>query len=211
MSNLLSSNNLYTSLPNLVIGFHGCDQDVFEKILYHHEPFKPSKNSYDWLGNGMYFWEQNLERAWEWAKNGLNNPKLHIKKPAVIGAVIDLGNCLNLLDSECIKIVRNGYKIFSISMILSGKELPTNRDTSTSKNLMIRELDCAVIESILENRTRLKEPPFDSVRGVFVEGDPVYDNSGFMDKSHIQICIRNPNCIKGFFAPREIDKKWRIP
>ena len=44
----------------------------------------------------MYFWEQNLERAWEWAKCGMTNPKLHIKEPAVIGAIIDLGFCLKI-------------------------------------------------------------------------------------------------------------------
>ena len=40
---------------------------------------------------------------------------------------------------------------------------------------------------------------FDSARGVFVEGEALYPNAGFNEKNHIQICIRNPNCIKGFF------------
>jgi len=26
--------------------------------------------------------------------------------------------------------------------------------------------------------------------------------AGLFAKSHIQICVRNPNCIKGFFMPR---------
>ena len=50
------SHLLYSSLPNIIIGFHGCDKKVFDKILYEHEPFKCSHNDYDWLGNGMYFW-----------------------------------------------------------------------------------------------------------------------------------------------------------
>ena len=101
------SNMLYSSLPNIVIAFHGCDKKVFEKILYDHETFKYSNNEYDWLGNGMYFWEQNLERAWEWAKSGAENPNINIEEPAVIGAVIDLGYSLNLLDSNNIKILKN--------------------------------------------------------------------------------------------------------
>lgn len=32
---------------------------------------------------------------------------------------------------------------------------------------------------------------------------PVYPGSGIYDKTHIQISIRNPNCIKGFFIPRD--------
>ena len=44
---------------------------------------------------------------------------------------------------------------------------------------------------------------FDSTRGVFTEGGPAFDGAGLFEKSHIQICIRNPNCIQGFFMPRE--------
>ena len=44
---------MYSILPNLVIAFHGCDEETFEKVLYHHEDLKPSNNSYDWLGNGI--------------------------------------------------------------------------------------------------------------------------------------------------------------
>jgi hypothetical protein len=47
---------------------------------------------------------------------------------------------------------------------------------------------------------------FDSTRGVFTEGGPAFEGAGLFEKSHIQICIRNPNCILGFFLPRkEID------
>lgn len=201
---------MYSSLPNIIIGFHGCDQEVFEKILYEHEPFKSSRNAYDWLGSGMYFWEQNLERAWEWAKSGTTNPKLNIKKPAVIGAVIDLGFCLNLLDSNNIKMLKNQYELLKIKMAIADKEMPVNKDAQDNTDLLLRYLDCAVIEDLHEERKKTKQLPFDSVRGVFFEGNPIYKTSGFMEQSHIQVCVRNPNCIKGFFAPKEIDTKWRL-
>jgi hypothetical protein len=44
---------------------------------------------------------------------------------------------------------------------------------------------------------------FDSSRGVFTEGGPAFPGAGIQSKNHIQICIRNPNCIKGFFLPRK--------
>ncbi len=40
---------------------------------------------------------------------------------------------------------------------------------------------------------------FDTVRGVFVEGAPIYPTSGFREKTHIQICVSNPGVIKGVF------------
>jgi len=45
--------------------------------------------------------------------------------------------------------------------------------------------------------------PVDSVRGVFVEGEEVYPGAGFREKTHVQLCIRNLDCIKGVFrVPR---------
>ena len=49
-------NVMYEKLPNLVFGFHGCNKDTYEKVLYKHKDLKKSDNKYDWLGNGIYFW-----------------------------------------------------------------------------------------------------------------------------------------------------------
>lgn len=54
-------------------------------------------------------------------------------------------------------------------------------------------------------------PGFDSVRGVFIEGDEPYPGSAFSSKTHIQICVSNPNCINGYFEPRQRDDHWRLP
>jgi peptide-methionine (S)-S-oxide reductase len=43
------------------------------------------------------------------------------------------------------------------------------------------------------------QQPFDTVRGVFLEGDPIYANAGFRRETHIQICVRNLAMIKGVF------------
>ena len=83
---------MYSKLPNLVIGFHGCDKTVYDEVIKNRKPLLASNNKYDWLGNGIYFWEQNYNRALDWAKS---NPK--IKEPCVVGAIIDLGNCFNFV------------------------------------------------------------------------------------------------------------------
>ena len=60
-----------------------------------------SANSWDWLGGGIYFWEQNPQRAFEYAKevaDGQQYNKIKIKLPFVLGAIIELGNCLNLVE-----------------------------------------------------------------------------------------------------------------
>jgi len=46
---------------------------------------------------------------------------------------------------------------------------------------------------------RDKGKAFDSVRGVFLAGKRIYNTSGFYEKTHIQICVRNLSNIKGLF------------
>jgi len=50
----------------------------------------------------MYFWENGPSRALDYAQELKNRPagkvKNSIEEPAVIGAIIQLGNCLDLLD-----------------------------------------------------------------------------------------------------------------
>lgn len=64
---------------------------------------------------------------------------------------------------------------------------------------------CAVIETAHGIAKQLGKPEYDSVRGVFFEGNDLYKNAGFKEKNHIQIAVRNQNCIKGFFIPRDLE------
>lgn len=100
---------MYSTRSNLLLGFHGCEESEQLKLISDPSYKRSSSESYDWLGHGMYFWENNPERA---------------------------------------------------------------------------------------------RHAFDSVRAAFIEGDKIYPGAGFNEKTHLQICILNPNCIKGFFKPR---------
>ena len=196
---------MYTKLPNLVLGFHGCHRDVFENVIVKGESLKESNNSYDWLGNGIYFWEQNYQRACEWANNRYG------KNAAVIGAVIDLGYCLNLTDSAASDKLRRGYELLKLRCYIVGKPLPQNRISKKTSDVLLRDLDCAVIQQIHDFNRQEKLQMFDSVRGLFEEGNPPYEGSAFKEKTHIQICVCNPNCIKGYFSPLAPRDHYPIP
>lgn len=197
---------MYTKLPNLVFGFHGCDKSIFDQVIKDGIPMKKSQNSYDWLGNGIYFWENNYQRALEWA---MASPK--IKEPAVIGAVIDLGCCLNLTDSGSVEYLKRGYEILKVRCEQAEKPLPQNRPSKKGGDVLLRDLDCAVIQQIHDFNKEHNKPCFDSVRGIFVEGSAPYEGSEFREKTHVQLCIVNPNCIKGYFSPLAPDSKYGLP
>jgi hypothetical protein len=101
------------SAPALVLGFHGCDQALGEKILAGKDTLKPSTNDWDWLGSGIYFWENSARRALDWAEYAHKNPEVcnsRVDHPFVLGAIIRLGNCLDLLEAESIRVVEQAPK-----------------------------------------------------------------------------------------------------
>ncbi|WP_222566357.1 hypothetical protein [Limihaloglobus sulfuriphilus] len=181
-----------------------------EDVFSGRAELKFSDNDYDWLGNGIYFWENNPVRALEFAKQVKLFPQISrgkVKKAAVVGAIIDLGHCLNLLDSKFIEFLKFGYEVVAENIKQYDEPMPENTPVKRDGDLLIRRLDCAVVEAVHEKQDWLVEKgkadyKFDTTRGVFIEGKEIYPNSGFRDKNHIQICVRNPACIKGYFRVR---------
>ena len=202
---------LYANRPNLTIGFHGCDQSVVDKVIAGKENLLASTNDYDWLGSGIYFWENNEERATEWAVELSKRPGSSIKQPAVIGAIIDLGYCFDLTDTAYLKELKKSYDFALEFSRISGIPLPVNKTLGNSTDLLLRKLDCYIIQTTHRINREANKRAYDSVRGVFWEGKPLYPNAGFAEKNHIQICICNPNCIKGYFLPRSVDEKFVNP
>lgn len=199
---------MYSSKPAFIYGFHGLDKEIAYQILNHEIEFNSSKNDYDWLGEGIYFWENNLKRAEEYAKLDSKRQDSKIKEPFVLGAIIDLGNCLDLLDQNNLYFLSEAYTQLKKILIDQGKDLPVNSKFGKKDfDFKKRELDCAVIRFAHE-LARQQGVYFDSVRAAFWEGELLYENAGFRKQNHIQISIINPNCIKGIFLPRK-EREYR--
>jgi hypothetical protein len=66
-----------------------------------------------------------------------------------------------------------------------------------------RKLDCAVFETLhaIRNDNPDEFPPYDTVRGVFIEGPELYPGTTIRSKDPIQICVRTESCILGYFRP----------
>ncbi len=178
-----------------VIGYHGCDRKTAEKVLANKEKLKPSENEYDWLGKGVYFWEYNFIRAMQWAKNNRNSSG----DPYVIGAIVNLGNCLDLVSSDELEKLKGAYKSLELLFKKAEKELPVN-SKEKDETKILRRLDCAVVNHYHD----ITDHWADTVRGVFWEGKALYPNSEFREQNHIQISVINPVSIIGVFRPSEL-------
>jgi hypothetical protein len=126
--------------PNIVFGYHGCDESVARRVLDGGH-LKPSQNAYDWLGHGIYFWEGSAGRAKLWAQEMSRFSKSGIKKPAVVGAIIDLGQSLNLIDPENLNSVRKGYQDYLAQCEASGIQPLKNKGTESKA----RFLDSSIV------------------------------------------------------------------
>ncbi len=189
------------------LAYHGCEQAVGEAIVAGKVDLRPSTNEYDWLGAGAYFWEDSFHRALDWA-TFMSSPRSpaagRIKKPFVIGAIIDPGNCLDLSNAKDLAVLKEAYPVFVSVMRAGGIPLPENEAAHLSDvDLVKRFLDCAVINFLHNLREVLKKAPFDTVRCPFMEGGELYKGSKIQAKTHVQWCVRDPQkSVIGYFIPR---------
>jgi hypothetical protein len=182
-----------------VLAYHGCDQSVAEHVLAGGD-FKPSENDYDWLGSGIYFWEYGYDRALRFAIEQQERGK--VTTPAVVGAIIQLGNCFDLMDTRFTDELLDAFEMLREVHAEMGRPLPANSGKTPDKKL--RRLDCAVLNLYLKVQQQDPDEPrrFDSIRCGFVEGEPAFEGSGIFKQSHVQLAVRNPTCILGVFRPR---------
>lgn len=179
-----------------LIGYHGCEKSVAEKVLSGESTLNPSVNEYDWLGPGIYFWIDSHVRAKDWAEE--QQRRNGWEEAAVVGAFIDAKFSLNITDYGNRTVLIETYEHLKKTLALDNRTLPVNK-VDVDGYSMKRFLDCAVINWLHTLRSQNNETPFDSVHGFFEEGKPLYTGSGFKEKTHVQIAVRDPNIILGYF------------
>jgi hypothetical protein len=186
----------YTQIE--VFGFHGCRKSTKNDLL-DGAKFSPSKNKWDWLGDGIYFWENDYSRAREWADNKFGN------EGAVIGVRINLSNCFDLTNSFARQFLKIAYADFHAYCQAAKTPLPKNSNpknfSGNLNDLVLRYLDRAVIHHLFSILTENDSMQYDSIRASFQEGSELFPGSAFRTMDHIQICVRNDDRIIEIFDP----------
>jgi len=196
----------------IVVAYHGCDAAVAARVLVGKAGLTFSANPYDWLGKGIYFWEHGPQRAYEWALERARLSKAKVNKPAVLGAKINLGVCLDLLDTANTRLLGNRYFQFRRFMRQNGIPMTQNRAAPGTRRAdkVLRFRDCAVIDFMLSRMAEIERIKFQTVRGIFLEGQPAFPGSKIALKSHIQIAVTDPACLLTFFRPNPADYQPEI-
>ena len=175
-----------------VAGFHGTTRKSADEIIKC--GFRLSQNHYDWLGDGVYFFQDGLERASEWAIEH------HRKEAAVVGAEILLVGCLDMMDTKWTKIMTQIYDQFLGKLKQSGMNLPSQ---TSGAHRLDREVINYAVEVMADRGTNIS-----CARGAFAEGHPVYPDSAFYHHAHIQIAVRDIEaCIKRVWLARPLQEE----
>jgi hypothetical protein len=168
-----------------ILGYHGCDPEFAEALIcggMSIAEWEPSTNDWDWLGHGIYFWEYAPLRARDWMGKG-----------GVVGAYINLGNCLDLTDLDATELLAKQFEAVRKIHEDEGRPLPSNRGKRG-------DLDCLVINELVAAADDAGVK-FDTVRSPFLEGEPAFEGSRILRESHIQIAVRTKANILGVFRP----------
>lgn len=171
----------------IILGYHGCDASLARRVVLRETALCHSANGHDWLGEGIYFWAHDPLRAQEWARKQGN-------ESAVVGAVIDLGRCLNLAERHAVEQVKEACLWLRQSFESEGrlKDMPVNRGGR-------RTLDNRVLEALHHLRKERGLEPYDTVIGYFGEGPPIYEGAELRLQNHLQICVRTQESVLGCF------------
>lgn len=167
-----------------VYGYHGTSAEVASLIIQ--QGFNVSANDYDWLGTGVYFFQDAPARAWEWAK------QQHPANPGVIRSLIRLENCIDLLDIQWFPIIREAYSVFVEEYSKTNRPLPKQNPERSKAH----RLDCAFFNYVVEEILNPQAEMIDVIRSVFVEGERIFPNSAVFDRAHVQIAVRDTSLIE---------------
>jgi hypothetical protein len=176
-----SSSRLHRA-PRTVVGYHGCARETAERILAG-ERFIPSHRAYDWLGEGIYFWEYGPFRAREWAEYRFGS------NAAVLEVTIRLGRCLNLLDIEYITQLGEAHERWVLRSKVSGVAIPENRDDGRYYR------DQLMIEFYCRLQAEEGRALFQTVRGCYPEGESAFPGSKIRSRAHVRVAVRDDSCL----------------
>ncbi len=191
----------------LVVAYHGCDRETENALVSGSlRNLTPSNNPYDWLGPGIYFFQDDWRRALMFAQASADNPSRKftaqpIENPSVVGALLKLSSVLDISTQEGIDAFRVSYQ----ALQKSGVRLKENRKSKPDDpDVILRGLDRQVFINLHQMYIDQGLPPLDAVRGAFPQGQPVAPTSAIFANSHVQIALLNPECVLGYFRVPEL-------
>jgi len=123
-----------------------------------------------------------------------------LETPFVVGAVIHLGYCFDMLESHSLQILQTCYFSFKETCLKVGLKMPINKDIGTDTDKLLRKLDCAVFEYMHNEMKKDHAKPVDSIIAAFWEGKELYPTAGFNRKEPYPNLYPKSQLYQGLFS-----------
>lgn len=206
-------------MGQVVLAYHGCDISIRDRLVRGEITPHISRNPYDWLGDGLYFFEGDHQRARKLAEAAHARPehllsRQPIATPAVVGAVLEVDRWFDLTTQIGIQNFTNASSAVISAHEQKGKEIPVNQAAFPGdEDLLHRAFDKAVCDMVDKFRALvfdqalaqgdadriIASAPYQAARGAFEQGKLIAEGSSIHTDTHIQIAVRDLRCIKGWF------------
>lgn len=181
---------IFKDYHRTIIGYHGTKLSIARDIVTRRKPFQASHNDDDWLGHGVYFWEYAPNQARWWAENRARRQKWD-EPIAIVASMIRLSFCLDLLEPYNVLYLQALYNTYIEAHQHTQAGIPQNMNQH-------KRLDCGVFEYAY-SAIQASGGSVDTARAVYVptHNKRVWKRSWISLDAHIQVCVRNQNCILG--------------
>lgn len=190
--------------------YHGTTKELAERILSE-QRFLISQNPYDWLGPGVYFYQESPIKALVWAQRFSIDEKSRGSEPAVLEVEIDLSKSFDIFKPENQAVLREVHQKTSGEPVsrqkrpvlrrIDGQRFhvfesrPLDHDRLVGNNFV----DAVTVGRALQMMATRCNLRYDCARYFFWEGMEAYAGSYFYDHSNIQLCIIGPDDADGQF------------
>jgi hypothetical protein len=171
-----------------IVGFHGTTEEVALQIVRQAYPISRHRTA-DWLGDGLYCWQDAPWRALWWAERRARheqatNPDVGPHRPAVVRVEIERVSGFDLLDAS--PLVARFLRAAHALVEATSTAPPTNTGSH-------HDLDCAVINAAIERLAVERGIVAHWVRGVFLSGNPTsyFAGSALIKQAHVQFAVRD--------------------
>ena len=118
-------------MGQILIGYHGCDITTRDGFVSGTKNPKISRNSYDWLYDGLYFFEGDCDRALKLATAASERSKQALTRqpiatPAVVGVVLDIDRIFDLSTQNGIENFSRAASLIESAYRTRGEKPPEN-------------------------------------------------------------------------------------
>jgi hypothetical protein len=188
--------------------YHGTTVELAKRI-FDQRKFKVSRNTYDWLGPGVYFYQDSPLKALAWAQRYAVEECAKGTAAAVIAVDIDLSSSFDIFRPENHEILvevhrqtkANPTELQNVKQhrpVLRREDgerfhlfnsQPLGHDRLMGNNFV----DAKTVSRAIQIVTDKRQVAYNCARYFFWEGKELYSGSYFFDHSNLQLCILGPD------------------